>query len=134
MDTKLRKLTVEIVAGYLAGNPLDADDLPTLIGTVYDALSGLGKEEEPPAEATKLIPAVPLRRSVTADYIVCLECGARNAIMKRHLRTWHGMGEEEYRTRWGLPSSYPMVAPNYSTARSNMAKAFGLGKHRSRES
>ena len=134
MDDQIRELTTRIVVAYLSGNRLDASDVPTLVDTVSSALGSVGREEEASDETQKPVPAVPVRKSVSGDYIVCLECGTRIAIMKRHLRTRHGLTEDEYKKRWELPANYPMVAANYSVKRSIMAKSFGLGKRRSGKS
>lgn len=129
MDTRpeLVELTTEIVSAYVGANTVPAQELPAVIETVYRALKGLaGLSEtiEPEARA----PAVPVKRSITNDHIVCLEDGKKFKSLKRHLRTRYNMTPEEYRTKWGLPHDYPMVAPNYAQARSDLAKRMGLGK------
>ena len=126
-DAELIELSSEIVAAYVGHNALSPTDLPKLIGEVYAALKGLGAAPQPSeAEAPK--PAVPPRRSVTPDYLICLEDGKKFKSLKRHLRTHYNLSPEEYRERWGLPSDYPMVAPNYSATRSSLAKSSGLGR------
>src|SRR5687768_9414197 len=112
-DAELIELSSEIVAAYVGHNALSPTDLPKLIGEVYAALKGLGAAPQPSeAEAPK--PAVPVRRSVTPDYLICLEDGKKFKSLKRHLMTHHSLTPQQYRERWGLPSDYPMVAPNYS--------------------
>jgi predicted transcriptional regulator len=122
-------LTADIVSAYVSHNPVPSADLPGLIADIHGALAGLaGKAAEPPAEPPK--PAVPIKRSVTPDYIICLEDGKQFKSLKRHLRTQYDMTPEEYREKWGLPADYPMVAPNYARARSELAKEMGLGQQR----
>src|SRR6516162_384048 len=124
-----RELTANIVAAYVRRNQIGSDQLGTLIATVHEALSGLGK---PAAETeTERTPAVPIRRSVHRDYVVCLECGSRGQMLRRHLATGHGMSVDEYRGRWNLPRDHPMTAPGYSERRSGLAKQLGLGRGRS---
>jgi predicted transcriptional regulator len=126
-DNDLIELSAEIVCAYVSHNALGAADLPKLISDVHNALRGLHSTEviEPTEE---LKPAVPVRKSVAADYIVCLEDGKKFKSLKRHLRTHYNLSPEEYREKWGLPSDYPMVAPNYSATRSRLAKDNGLGR------
>jgi predicted transcriptional regulator len=107
-------------------NTVALDQLPGLIVSVNQALVGLG--QAPAAAPTSLTPAVPIRRSVGAESITCLDCGQKSKMLKRHLSTAHGMTVDEYRTRWSLPSDYPMVAKNYSARRSELAKSIGLGR------
>ena len=121
--------TADIVASHVQNNSVEIRDLPILIKTVHESLSGLGGE----AMAEKPQPAVSVRRSVTPDYIVCLEDGRQLKMLKRHLSTAYGMSPEEYREKWGLPADYPMVAPNYAKQRSSLAKKIGLGKRRGGE-
>ena len=118
--------TAEIVASYVQKNSVSISDLPQLIKIVQDALTSLSKGS--PAEKPQ--PAVSIRRSVTPDYIVCLEEGRKLKMLKRHLAAAYGMTPEEYREKWGLPADYPMVAPNYAKQRSYLAKKIGLGKRR----
>ena len=123
-----RKLTVQIVAAHVAHNNVATNDLPALIGQVYSALSGLGKPIEPVQERPQ--PAVPIKKSITPDYIICLEDGKKLKMLKRHLKTAYDLTPDEYRERWGLPTDYPMVAPNYANQRSALAKTIGLGTRR----
>ena len=128
METKsaLVEMTTDIVAAYVGANNVQAHDLPRLIETVYGALQGIaGKVEGVTVESSA--PAVPIKKSITADFIICLEDGKKFKSLKRHLRTRYGMTPEEYRARWNLPHDYPMVAPNYAKARSDLAKRMGLG-------
>jgi len=120
--------TADIVASHVQNNSVAISDLPQLIKTVHDSLAGLTGDS--PAEKPQ--PAVSVRRSVTPDYIVCLEDGRKLKMLKRHLATAYGMTPEDYREKWGLPSDYPMVAPNYAKQRSSLAKKIGLGKRRER--
>ena len=118
--------TADIVASHVQNNSVAISDLPQLIKTVHDSLAGLTGD----SPAKKAQPAVSVRRSVTPDYIVCLEDGRKLKMLKRHLATAYGMTPEDYREKWGLPSDYPMVAPNYAKQRSSLAKKIGLGKRR----
>ncbi len=118
-------LTEKIVSAHVGNNAVASADLPNLIRAVYDALGNVRAAGE---TAPKPKPAVPIKRSITPNYIVCLEDGAKFKMLKRHLRTDHSMTPKEYRDRWGLPPDYPMVAPNYSKQRSEFAKKFGLGR------
>ena len=118
-------LTTQIVAAHVRNNTVALNDLPQLIGQVYNALVGVGSEQA--AEPERPQPAVSIRKSVTPDYIVCLEDGKKLKMLKRHLKTAYNMTPEEYRERWGLASDYPMVAPNYARQRSKLAKEIGLG-------
>ena len=123
-----RELTTEIVAAYVRPNKVASDQLATVISTVHEAFAGLGK---PVAEFdAQRTPAVPIRRSVHRDYVVCLECGWRGLMVRRHLATSHGLTVEQYRARWNLPREHPMVAPGYSERRSSLAKEIGLGRGR----
>ena len=121
----LLALTSEIVAAHVSNNPVSNTDLPSVIETVFGTLSTLraGKEAE-----VEQKPAVPIKKSVTDDYIICLEDGKKLKMLKRHLNTAYGMTPEEYRQKWGLPADYPMVAPNYSKTRKDLAKKIGLGR------
>ena len=126
-EQDVRRMTAEIVAAFLAANSVQATQLPELIRSVFTALNSLdGRPEEPAAEPLK--PAVPIRKSVTRDYIVCLEDGKKLKMLKRHLRTTYNMSPEDYRAKWGLPAEYPMVAPAYAERRSEFAKKIGLGR------
>jgi predicted transcriptional regulator len=119
-------LTAEIVSAHLSNNVLAGAEVPGLIQTVFDTLPALGRDE--PTTPVVLTPAVPIKRSVTDDYIVCLEDGKKLKTLKRHLMTAYDMTPEQYRVKWGLPPDYPMVAPSYSRTRKEMAKAIGLGR------
>jgi predicted transcriptional regulator len=124
-------LAADIVSAYVSNNTVPAADLPALIADVYAALQKTsGGEVEAAPEPLK--PAVPVKKSVTPDYIVCLEDGKKFKSLKRHLRTHYDLTPEEYREKWGLPADYPMVAPNYAAARSELAKKMGLGQQRRR--
>jgi len=125
------ELAADIVSAYVSNNSVPAADLPSLISEVYNALLRVGgNSAAAPAEPPK--PAVAVKRSVTNDYIICLEDGKKFKSLKRHLRTQYGLSPEDYREKWGLPPDYPMVAPNYAKARSNLAKQMGLGQQRRR--
>lgn len=128
METKetLITLTSDIVAAHVSNNDVAVEDVPTLITSVFSALSVLGEEE--PEEEPRPEPAVSIRASVKPDYLVCLEDGKKLKMLKRYLRTNYDMTPEEYRARWGLPSDYPMVAPNYAEKRRDLAKKIGLGR------
>ena len=122
----LARLAAEIVSAYVSNNTLVAAELPSLIEETFDALSQAAvKAAQPPKEDQK--PAVPIKNSVTPDYIVCLEDGKKFKSLKKHLRTSYQLSPDEYREKWGLPYDYPMVAPNYAAERSELAKKFGLG-------
>jgi predicted transcriptional regulator len=125
------ELAADIVSAYVSNNSVPAGELPGLISEVYSALLRVGAgSAQAPAEPPK--PAIPVKRSVTNDYIICLEDGKKFKSLKRHLRTQYGLSPEDYREKWGLPADYPMVAPNYAKARSNLAKQMGLGQQRRR--
>jgi predicted transcriptional regulator len=121
-------LSVDIVSAFVSNNPVPAPELPGLIAAIHATLHGLGQPAAPPVEALR--PAVPVRRSVQPDFIVCLEDGKKFKSLKRHLRTHYNLTPEEYREKWGLAPDYPMVAPNYAAARSSLAKSMGLGHQR----
>ena len=126
-DNDLIDLSADIVCAYVSHNALSVTDLPKLIADVHSALRGLGANAvAEPAEELK--PAVPVKKSIAADYIICLEDGKKFKSLKRHLRTHYNLSPEEYREKWGLPADYPMVAPNYSATRSRLAKDNGLGR------
>jgi predicted transcriptional regulator len=125
-ETDLLGMTVEIVSSYVANNSLHAGALPELIKSVHATILGLSQDVELPAE--KFEPAVSVAKSVTPEFIVCLEDGRKLKMLKRYLRTRYDMTPEEYRTKWNLPPDYPMVAPNYAKLRSRHAKQIGLGK------
>ena len=124
--SELLALTAEIVAAHVGNNAVAGADVGGLIQSVFDTLRGLASDE--PAASVELTPAVPIRRSVTDDHIVCLEDGKKLKMLKRHLMTDHGLTPEQYRARWGLKPDYPMVAPTYSAQRQALAKQIGLGR------
>ena len=123
-DDILKQVT-EIVAAYVSKNEVAAADLPALIKSVHDTLGGFSGETALPATKP---PAVPIKKSVTPDYIVCLEDGKKLKMLKRYLRTRYGLTPDAYRAKWNLPADYPMTAPNYAAQRSDFAKQIGLGK------
>jgi len=130
-DTDLIELSAEIVCAYVSHNALSPTDLAKLIAEVHVALNSLQSNQAPePVEELK--PAVPVRKSVAPDYIICLEDGKKFKSLKRHLRTQYNMTPEQYREKWALGADYPMVAPNYAAARSQLAKQMGLGQQRRR--
>ncbi len=122
------RMAVDIVAAYVSNNSVTAAQVPEVISTVYGSLTSLDSGGGAAPEPAK--PAVSVRRSVTPDYIVCLEDGKKLKMLKRHLRAAYDMSPEEYRAKWGLPADYPMVAPNYAAQRSAFAKKIGLGRKR----
>lgn len=119
-------MTADIVSAHLANNKVTTEEIPGIIQSVYRTLAGLGSNVVSFSERPQ--PAVPIKKSVTQDYIVCLEDGKKLKMLKRHLKTAYNMTPEEYRERWGLSADYPMVAPNYARQRSRLAKEIGLGK------
>ena len=125
IELDLTGLTADIVSAYVAHNALTGDKLPDLIGSVYGALSRASLQAVEP-EKVELKPAVAIKKSVTPEYIICLEDGKKFKSLKRHLRSEYNMSPEEYREKWGLPHDYPMVAPSYAAARSDLAKNMGL--------
>ena len=131
-ELDLTACAADIVSAYVAHNAIGADKLPDLIGSVYAALSKASLQGVEP-EKPELIPAISIKKSVTPDYIVCLEDGKKFKSLKRHLRTHYDISPEEYREKWGLPRDYPMVAPAYAVARSNLAKSMGLGQRNGKE-
>ena len=126
-DAQLLGLTAQIVSAHMSKNPTPTDALPALIQAVFKSLAGAGVPDIP---VVKLEPAVPIKKSVFPDHIVCLEDGRKMKMLKRHLATSYHMTPDQYRQRWGLPSNYPMVAPEYAARRSELAKSFGLGRGR----
>ena len=126
MAETLITLTSDIVAAHVSNNSVSVDEVPTLISNVYSALNSLGGAG--PAEEARPDPAVSVRASVKKDHVICLDCGKKMKMLKRHLSTEHGMTPEEYRQRWDLPSDYPMVAPEYADTRRDLAKKIGLGR------
>jgi predicted transcriptional regulator len=125
-DTDYLALAAQIVSAHVGHNATPAIELPALIQTVHAALTALGNAAA--AEAPRAEPAVPIKKSVFPDYIVCLEDGKKLKMLKRHLQTAYGMTPDQYRTKWGLPATYPLVAPNYAEHRSALAKSIGLGR------
>src|SRR5918998_1169291 len=123
------ELAADIVSAFVSNNSVPTSDLPALIASVHAALAqvGSGAEEQPKEE---LRPAVPIKKSITPDYVICLDDGKKFKSLKRHLRTTYNMTPDQYRARWDLPSDYPMVAPNYAKARSELATKMGLGQKR----
>lgn len=120
------ELTAEVVSAYVSNNPVPASELPALIATVADSINRLSGPT--PAELDKPVPAVPIKKSITNDYLISLEDGKKFKSLKRALSTRYGLTPDEYRAKWGLPADYPMVAPGYSAARSELAKQMGLGR------
>jgi predicted transcriptional regulator len=123
--TELLPLVTEIIAAHLSSNKVPATELPDLIRQIYGALAEASTGETGPTPHGD--PAVPIKKSVTPEFVICLECGKQASMLKRHIRTAHGMSIEEYRHRWELAANYPMVAPNYAKKRSRLAKQIGLG-------
>jgi len=123
----LLKLVTEIVAAYLSNNTVSAAELPDIIKNVHATLGGLSGQVESEAATTQK-PAVAIKRSVTPDYLVCLEDGKKLKMLKRYLRSRYNLSPEQYRAKWGLAADYPMVAPNYAARRSEFAKQIGLGR------
>ena len=128
--SELLSLTSDIVASHVSNNPVSMADLPQLIEQVFGALNNLASPGGEPKEELK--PAVPIKKSVTDDYIICLEDGKKMKMLKRHLATAYGMTPEQYREKWGLSADYPMVAPSYSLKRQKLAKENGLGRNRTK--
>lgn len=124
-------LTASIVSAYVSNNATTASEIPALISQIHAALVRVSNGgTDAPVEPAK--PAISIKKSMTSDYLVCLEDGKRFKSLKRHLRAQYGMSPEQYREKWGLPADYPMVAPNYAVARSQLAKKMGLGQQRRR--
>lgn len=123
---ELLALTAQIVAAYVSNNTLQEAEIPALIEQVFKSLATVNIAAE--SRTDRPPPAVPIKKSVTPDYIICLEDGKKLKMLRRHLKTAYNMTPQDYRERWGLPSDYPMVAPNYAARRSNLAKDIGLGK------
>jgi predicted transcriptional regulator len=124
-QSELLSLTSNIVAAHVSNNSVASTDLPTIIRDVYETLSNVGSPRE--REPERPSPAVPIKKSVTPEFIICLEDGKKLKMLKRHLKTAYDMSQEDYRERWGLPADYPMVAQNYARQRSKLAKQIGLG-------
>jgi predicted transcriptional regulator len=129
LSIEMLGLTAQIVSAHVSNNPVPPEGLPTLIQDVYRTLNGIGQDAPvaPPPPPEKQLPAVPIKKSVFADYLVCLEDGKHLKMLKRHLASAYNMTPEQYRDKWGLPPEYPMVAPNYAKHRSSLAKSIGLG-------
>jgi predicted transcriptional regulator len=127
-DPRIIEMTVEIVAAYVSGNELPATEVPSLISTVFGSLVQIDGNVVASSVVKEQIPAVSPKKSIFPDYIICLEDGKRFKSLKRHLRSSYNLTPEEYRAKWGLSSDYPMVAPNYAEARSQLAKKIGLGR------
>ena len=125
VTAEILRMTAQVVAAYVSNNPVPAQQLGEVIRSIHSSLLGL--ETGAPASADGESPAVPIRKSVTPDYIVCLEDGKKLKMLKRHLKTSYNLSPEQYRERWGLPADYPMVAPDYAKHRSSLAKKIGLG-------
>jgi predicted transcriptional regulator len=125
MKNGVLAMVTEIVSAHLSNNTVAVADIPKLINEVYGALTNLG--QAPVKSAERAEPAISVKKSVTADYIVCLDDGKKLKMLKRHLRTAYGLTPEQYREKWGLPADYPMVAPNYAKKRSSLARQIGLG-------
>ena len=124
---EILKLASNIVAAYVSNNPIPASDVPTMIKTIHGTLGGLAGASTGDAMTTQK-PAIAVKRSITPDYIICLEDGKKLKMLKRYLRSTYGMTPEAYRAKWGLLADYPMVAPNYAAQRSEFAKKIGLGR------
>ncbi len=132
-EEELLRMTADVVAAYVSNNTLPTAQLAEVINAVYSSLRGLeGQVAEPPPEPAK--PAVPVRKSITPDYLICLEDGKKLKMLKRHLRSTYNLTPDEYRARWGLAPDYPMVAPSYAEQRSAFAKKIGLGRGAARQS
>ena len=128
-NERLLTLATQIISSYVGNNAVSTADLPAVMSTVYQSLTRLGSTTPVTTEA-RPDPAVPIRKSINPEYIICLEDGKKLKMLKRHLKTAYNMTPEQYRERWGLPADYPMVAPNYAKQRSKLAKQIGLGTSR----
>jgi predicted transcriptional regulator len=127
-EAKLAELAADIISGYVAANKVDAAALPDLIKTTYAALKSISETGAVASAPEKLPPAVAVKKSITHEFLVCLDCGKKQKSLKRHLQTAHELAPEDYRAKWGLEKGYPMVAPAYAQARSDLAKQMGLGQ------
>ena len=127
VSLNLLALTAQIVSAHASNNTLDPGNLPPLIHEIYKTLAGIGHRAPQPVTPERRSPAVPVKKSVFADYIVCLEDGKKLKMLKRHLQTAYNLTPDQYRERWGLAPDYPMVAPSYASHRSSLAKSIGLG-------
>ncbi len=130
---KLLSLTSDIVAAHVSNNSVPTTELPALIQKVYGTLTSVQENAEEGGHSARPLPAVAIKKSVTPDYLICLEDGKKLKMLKRHLRTMYGMSLQDYKNRWGLPADYPTVAPNYAVRRSSLAKDIGLGHHGSKK-
>jgi predicted transcriptional regulator len=130
-DEELLRMTADVVAAYVRNNALPTQQLAEIINTVYTSLRSLDAEADVKNEPLK--PAVAIRKSITPEYLVCLEDGKKLKMLKRHLRSTYGMTPDDYRAKWGLAADYPMVAPNYAAQRSAFAKKIGLGRGTGRQ-
>ena len=130
-DLNLMDLTADVVSAHVSNNSVAVGDLPNLIRQVHEALSSLGQPEAAAEQKQERTPAVSVRSSIKPDHLVCLECGKKQKTLKRHLQTAHGMTTAEYREAFGLKKDYPMVAPEYSQRRGDMARSIGLGRRKS---
>lgn len=126
LSSELIYMTSDVVAAYLSNNVIDKQELPDVIKTVYSALHALHSDR--PEIYAGMQPAVPVKKSITPDYLICLEDGKKLKMLKRHLRTVYNLSPEQYKQKWNLPADYPMVSPNYAKRRSQFAKTFGLGR------
>ncbi len=131
-NNRIVELTSEIVAAYVSNHQVSQTELSRLIGEVYRSLTAAVGGETAKDDSAELRPAVTVRKSISPDYLICLEDGKKFKSLKRHLRTHYNLSPEQYREKWGLDANYPMVAPNYAQARSNLAKRMGLGQRRGR--
>ncbi len=127
--SELLEMTVEITSAYLGRNPIPPEHIPVILKSIYDALQGT---DSAVPDAVENIPAVPIKKSVTPEHLLCLECGRELKMLKRHLTSAHGMSTKDYMTKWSLPPTYPLVAPLYAEKRSHLAHEIGLG-HKSRK-
>jgi predicted transcriptional regulator len=132
LDAACIELTSDIVSSYVSNNTVAAPDLAGLIASVHKALVSVAQKTQEP-KVVELVPAVPVKKSVGNDFLICLEDGKKFKSLKRHLRTHYDLTPEEYRAKWNLPADYPMVAPNYAAARSELAKQMGLGQRRGKQ-
>lgn len=129
-NENLVSLTTDVVATYVANNKVALDDVAKLVRDVHQTLSSLGEGQQEPE---KRVPAVSVRSSVKPEYLVCLECGKKQKMLKRHIKVAHGLSPDEYRQQYGLPASYPMVATEYAEKRRDLAKSFGLGRKKAQK-
>ena len=131
-NSRIAELTSDIVAAYVSNNQVSQSELSRLIGEVYRSLTAAMGGEVARDDSADLRPAVTIKKSISPDYLICLEDGKKFKSLKRHLRTHYNLSPEQYREKWGLAADYPMVAPNYAQARSSLAKRMGLGQRRGR--